>query len=95
MARINIEDSLFTDPCFIKLCMLMKSEIKAIGYWVKCARLAQEYWKRDKQLIPVEIYEWQKFPAYLEQSGIVIKNKNGYYFSICFNQLANQNRVIG
>jgi hypothetical protein len=79
MARINIDESLFTDPRFISLCVLLKSEIKAIGWWVKVARLAQTYWKLDKQLIPFDAYEFAKFPKKLLDSGIVEKRESGYY----------------
>jgi len=79
VARINIEDSLFTDPYFMHLCALLKSDIKAIGYFVKIARLAQSFWKNGKQLIPKSIYEYQKFPSAITESKMVVLKENGYY----------------
>ena len=80
MARINIEDSLFSDSVFIKLCVLMKNQDKALGAWVRCCRLAQSFWKHDKKLIPIEVYEFNKFPPQLEASGLVTRCENGFYF---------------
>lgn len=79
MARIDIEDSLFTNARFIKLCVLLKSEIKAIGYFVKVARVAQSYWKHDNGLIPEDVYIFNKFPKELVDSTLVVKRDNGYY----------------
>lgn len=79
MARLNIEDSLFSDSRFIDLCVRLKSEIKAIGWWVKVARLAQSYWKNGQELIPDSVYKFGKFPSALIDSGIIEKRENGYY----------------
>lgn len=79
MARVNVEDSLFTDDVFIKLCAMLRSEIRAIGYWVKVARLAQSYWMNDQNLIPKEVYNWQKFPKQFIDSGMVRECENGFY----------------
>jgi len=81
MARLNIEDSLFDDPRYIKLCAMMKSEARALGWWVKVARLAQSYWKHDKQLIPKEVYKFNRFPKHLIESKMVEQRINGFYLS--------------
>lgn len=80
MARINIEDSLFEDRHFQSFIVLMKSEIKAIGWWYKAAKVAQVYWKNNKELIPEEVFRFHKFPRALLDSGLLRKRENGYYF---------------
>jgi hypothetical protein len=79
MARLNIEESLFSDECFLQLSILLKSEIKAIGYFVQVAMLAQFHWKHGKKLIPKSVYKLKKFPRALIESGMIREMENGYY----------------
>ncbi len=54
MARINLEDSLFADPRFMKLCVKLGDELKAVGALVMAFRLSQEFWGNDRQRIPTD-----------------------------------------
>lgn len=58
MARINIEDSIFKDGRFIKLCMKTQSIDTALGALVRAWSLAQKWYLSDDRMIPVD--EWKK-----------------------------------
>jgi hypothetical protein len=99
MSRLNIEDSLFADARFMDFCVMLKSEVKAIGWWVKVARLAQSYWKNNKELIPEAAYKFHRFPKELIDCKIVEKRLSGYYlcgseenFAWIFSQVENGKR---
>jgi hypothetical protein len=81
MARLNIEDSLFDDKRFIKLAALFNSKIKAIGWWVVVAKVAQSYWKDGKEHIPESIYKYNKIPKEFIESGLIEKTEFGYYLA--------------
>lgn len=57
MARINIEDALWSDPRFMKLCVKMGDEILALGSVVMAWRLAQTYFCPDRKAIPLKVAE--------------------------------------
>jgi len=44
MARINIEDSIYTDNDFLKLIVKVGCQYKAMGIWVSGVKLAQKTW---------------------------------------------------
>jgi len=78
---------------------MLKSEVKAIGWWVKVARLAQSYWKNNKELIPEAAYKFHRFPKELIDCKIVEKRLSGYYlcgseenFAWIFSQVENGKR---
>lgn len=56
MARINIEDSFFSDPRFRLLAKKLGDETKAIGFCVQAWFLAQRYWTKGEQLVPEKIF---------------------------------------
>lgn len=57
MARINIEDCWWTDPRRSLLIKNIGSEELADGSIIKAWRVAQEFWKSNKGLIPLELFE--------------------------------------
>ena len=57
MARINIEDSLFKDPDFLKLIAKVGNYYEALGLVISCFQLAQKYWIEHK-CIPED--KWHK-----------------------------------
>jgi len=57
MARINIEDKLWSDPRFEFLLLKTGNEFVAIGMVVKAFRVAQKYWLKDQGLIPQNIWD--------------------------------------
>lgn len=56
VARINIEDSLWSDPRFMKLCIRLGDERTAIGAVILAWKTAQKHWCPHKNPIPNE--EW-------------------------------------
>lgn len=57
MARINIEDCWWTDPRRSLLIKNIGSEELADGAIIKAWRLAQEFWKKNKGLVPKDLFE--------------------------------------
>jgi hypothetical protein len=78
MARINIDDKLWSDARFDALKNLVGNELIAIGMVVKSFRIAQEYWKTETQLIPFQIWKLYNFDA-MEIVGLALRRDNGVY----------------
>ena len=71
MARLNVEDSLFSDIRYQLLVGRLGDPFKALGCVVMAYRLAQRHWVPDKKGIPIKEWELYSFPEDLEQVGIV------------------------
>lgn len=91
MARINIEDNLWSDPRFLKLCIALGDEVRAIGAVVLAWKLAQKYWCPDRDPIPEPAFDG--LPAELISCGLAEKLDNGIrmrgseeHFSWWFNR---------
>lgn len=79
MARINIDDKLWSDPRFDALKRRMGGdEEKAAGRLLKIFRMAQEYWVTDDQLIPLSIWELYGFGD-VEAVGLAERTDKGVY----------------
>lgn len=70
MARINIEDSLWSDPRFMRLCIKLGDEMRAVGAVVLAWRVAQKYWCPDRQPIPSKAFETAGLPGALIDCGL-------------------------
>jgi hypothetical protein len=57
VARINIEDDIWTDPRFMKLTLAVGDHLKATGLIVMAWRAAQKFWLNGKRPIPREVFE--------------------------------------
>lgn len=57
MARINVEDSLWADPRFLRLCIALGSEATAAGAVLLAWRVAQNYWVPGRRLIPINEFK--------------------------------------
>lgn len=57
MARINIEDCWWTDPRRALLIKNLNSDMEADATIIRAWRLAQEFWKTNKGLVPIELFE--------------------------------------
>jgi hypothetical protein len=57
MARINVEDSWWADPRRSRLVKRLGDEDRADGRALRMWRLAQEFWKENRGLVPREIFE--------------------------------------
>ncbi len=87
MARLNLEDKLFNDSRFRAL-MRRLGEKMAIGEWVLVARAAQEYWIKDRGLIPLNIWDLNEFSDELLRCELVEKRDDGYYLKGSENYFA-------
>ncbi len=70
MARINIEETLWSDPRFMRLCVLLGDEMKAVGAIVLAWRTAQKHWCPDRQPIPRSDFTNAGLPLELVTSGL-------------------------
>lgn len=78
MARLNIEDSIWSDPRFMRLAVLLKSQDIAIGNLVRAWSLAQRYWFK-KELIPEHAWTGSDFPNEIFECGLAERTENGIY----------------
>lgn len=70
MARINIEECWWSDPRRSKLIRLVGDEERADGAAIKMWRTAQEFWKRNHELVPRSVFEALQCASELIQSGL-------------------------
>lgn len=78
MPRIKLEESLLSDGRFIATIQKI-GQTRAFGDYVRLCFLAQNFWKRDKKLIPKKIYEDQGFPEEFVVYNLVEEREKGYY----------------
>lgn len=64
MARINIDDDLWTDPRFIALTRLLGDD-RALSQLIRFWRCAQNFWLQERRGIPDDIFELHDFPEEL------------------------------
>lgn len=80
MARLNIEDSIYSDHRFLFVADSI-GRFSAMGQMVYLMKLAQKFWAQGKLRIPTRIYEISGFSELFLESGMVDKNDDGYYLS--------------
>lgn len=80
MARINIEECWWSDPRRSKLIRLFQGDTnQADGLAVTAWRLAQEFWKNGKQLIPVAHFESIEANSKLIEANLAEARTDGIY----------------
>lgn len=70
MARINIEECWWSDPRRSALIRIIGNEGLADATAIRIWRLAQEFWVRDRQLVPTEIFNSIEFAEAALRSGL-------------------------
>lgn len=60
MARLNIEEDLFTDQRFLDLVIALGDVDRALGALVRCWRLGQKFWKYSDHGIPKKEWKTQR-----------------------------------
>jgi hypothetical protein len=70
MARIAVEDKWWTDPRRSRLVKLLGGEDEVEGAVLKMWRLAQEFWKHGKGLVPQELFMTLLHADELIESGL-------------------------
>ncbi|MBA3916296.1 MAG: hypothetical protein H0X25_21110 [Acidobacteriales bacterium] len=86
MARINIEECWWSDPRRSKLIKLVGDEGLADARAIRMWRLAQEFWKSGRGLVPQDIFEtledWEALIksrlADLRDDGIYVRGSSQY-----------------
>lgn len=79
MARINIEDCWWTDPRRERLGELVGSMMMADAIIIRAWRLAQEFWGKDRALIPKEVFGTLQEASKLIQAHLAEERDNGIY----------------
>lgn len=77
MARINIEDELWTDARFLALASVL-GKWAAMGVMVEIFKVAQGFWVQGK-LIPADIWGYYHFPPQIESVGLITRRDEGIY----------------
>jgi hypothetical protein len=87
MARLNLEDSLFSSDEYRLYEIKSEDRDKALGAWIRTARLAQRYWVQG-ELIPESVWELHELPDLLIKVGLAEKRENGIYLKGSEEQFA-------
>lgn len=79
MPRLNVDDDWFlSDPRRSQLAKITGCYFKADGMALAAWRLAQRYWKYEKQLIPLEIWDRSELQPLIE-AGLARIEESGVY----------------
>ena len=78
MARINVDESLFTDPKILYVSNKIGFD-RAIGLWVLITRTAQRF--IDEEFIPKLDIKLLDLPQEIFDAEILIEKENGFIFS--------------
>lgn len=79
MARINIEDCWWTDPRRERLTELVGGPLIADGAAIRMWRLAQEFWKHARGLVPQGIFATLPYAAEMIKSGLASATESMVY----------------
>jgi len=79
MPRINIEDTLWSDTRFLRLCVKLGNEFQAIGALVLAFKTAQKHWCPAKGPIPPEEWEMAGLPEAIIEVGLAQRLEDGIY----------------
>lgn len=79
MARLNLEDSLFTQSNFLELIEIVGNRYTATGIIVLLFSEAQRYWVKDKSLIPKQKMKRHPFLKELIELDFIAEEPHGYY----------------
>lgn len=80
MARINIEECWWSDPRRSKLIRLLGGDTRTVdGLAIEAWRLAQEFWKHDRKLVPLSQFEALEGSAYLIEAGLAVIHEDAVY----------------
>ena len=74
-----MEDEIWTDPRFMKLCIKLGDEARAIGVIIIAWRLAQKFWCPDKRPIPERDFVESGLPEALVEIGLADRLEDGIY----------------
>lgn len=97
MARINIEDCWWSDPRRGKLAVIVGSQVSADGMAMNAWRMAQEFWKKERQLVPRSLFEMLDGAADLLRVGLADSREEMVYIrgSSAYLDWLNQSKEAG
>jgi hypothetical protein len=98
VARINIEECWWSDPRRAKLVKLFEGDSqRANGLAVEAWRLAQEFWKHGRKMIPVEQFEALEGGSKLIEAGLAVLRDASVYVkgSSTYLEWVNDKREAG
>lgn len=79
MARINIEESWWSDPRRERLAALVGSPLLADGIMIRVWRIAQQYRGKNQGLIPFHVWEQIEANASIVQANLAKAEQDGIY----------------
>lgn len=90
MARINVEDSLRTDPRFLDLVIITGCRFKALGMLIDAWHVAQAFFLNEstKKMIPVSEWKKRRCADEVIQSGLALVQDDLIYVSGSREQFA-------
>lgn len=77
VARINVEDTLWSDPRFMKLCIKLGDQFRAAGAVLYAWKYAQKYWCPNKKPIPLQDFINSGIPAEIIACGLAEELDDG------------------
>jgi hypothetical protein len=77
VARINIEENLWGDARFLKLCIALGDELRAVGAVVMAWKTAQRFWCPDRKPIPTSDFQTAGLPKALIDVGLAEETPEG------------------
>lgn len=77
MARINVEERWWSDPRRTELILKIgyEADTAALNLW----RLAQEFWAKEKMLVPIEVFERMRHASILVEVGLAVVRERSVY----------------
>lgn len=85
MARISVEERLYSDKRWTKLVIKLQDEEKALGALVRAWSTAQHYWKEHDHGIPKGVWKTQELNNALIDAGFAIDN--GDFFKMVDSEI--------
>jgi hypothetical protein len=86
MARVNVEEKLFTDNRFKALVRRIGDEDRAVGMMIRAFRLAQTFWGQDRGLIPLDLWNMHDLHILIDcllaekrDTGVYVKGSEQYF----------------
>ena len=79
MARINLEDSLYSDVRFMRLLCALRDPELALEIVVSAWQVAQRHWVRGQELVPEEKWRYIRHGDVLLEIGLARRSEAGIY----------------
>ena len=81
MARINIDDDLYSQSAWFELLIETKCPNKSLGALVRAWSVAQKFWFPNREPIPHETWRSEKLSDELIRAGFAMETDDGFYMT--------------